>query len=332
MSEPIILDIVIEAPIELGAYQSGLAIGPKGDDGLSAYEVWLAQGNVGTEQDFLDSLKGEPGDEGDGSALAIHEQTYDHTKIDDFAAWLATNPLAGYLTEETDPVFQAWLATNPLVNFLTEELDPVFAAWLATNPLVNFLTEELDPVFAAWLATNPLVGFLTDETDPVVGAVNGIVQADGLGNISAAPKAENTDINTGIDNDKYVTSLGIEGSKVNSEVICIACSDEETDLTIGTKVVFRMPWEMILSAVRASVTVAPNGSTMQIDINENGISVLSTVISIDSTEKTSETADVPPVISDNTLSNNSEITIDIDQVGSTIAGKGLKIYLIGKRI
>ena len=311
MSEPIILDIVIEAPIELGAYQSGLAIGPKGDDGLSAYEVWLAQGNVGTEQDFLDSLKGEPGDEGDGSALAIHEQTYDHTKIDDFAAWLATNPLAGYLTEETDPVFQAWLATNPLV---------------------NFLTEELDPVFAAWLATNPLVGFLTDETDPVVGAVNGIVQADGLGNISAAPKAENTDINTGIDNDKYVTSLGIEGSKVNSEVICIACSDEETDLTIGTKVVFRMPWEMILSAVRASVTVAPNGSTMQIDINENGISVLSTVISIDSTEKTSETADVPPVISDNTLSNNSEITIDIDQVGSTIAGKGLKIYLIGKRI
>jgi hypothetical protein len=39
--------------------------------------------------------------------------------------------------EETDPVFQAWLATNPLNGFLTEETDPVFQAWIATNPLSN---------------------------------------------------------------------------------------------------------------------------------------------------------------------------------------------------
>ena len=32
----------------------------KGIDGKSAYEIWLEQGNTGTEQDFLDSLKGEP--------------------------------------------------------------------------------------------------------------------------------------------------------------------------------------------------------------------------------------------------------------------------------
>lgn len=32
----------------------------KGLDGKSAYEIWLEQGNTGTEQDFLDSLKGEP--------------------------------------------------------------------------------------------------------------------------------------------------------------------------------------------------------------------------------------------------------------------------------
>ena len=33
--------------------------GEKGDDGKSAYEIWLEQGNTGTEQDFLDSLRGE---------------------------------------------------------------------------------------------------------------------------------------------------------------------------------------------------------------------------------------------------------------------------------
>jgi hypothetical protein len=32
-------------------------IGTKGDDGKSTYQIWLDQGNAGTEQDFLDSLK-----------------------------------------------------------------------------------------------------------------------------------------------------------------------------------------------------------------------------------------------------------------------------------
>lgn len=31
---------------------------------------------------------------------------------------------------ESDPIFQAWLTTNPLQNFITEETDPVFQAWL----------------------------------------------------------------------------------------------------------------------------------------------------------------------------------------------------------
>jgi hypothetical protein len=33
--------------------------GDKGDEGLSAYEVWINQGNVGTEQDFFNSLMPE---------------------------------------------------------------------------------------------------------------------------------------------------------------------------------------------------------------------------------------------------------------------------------
>lgn len=33
--------------------------GEGGADGLSAYEIWLELGNSGTEQNFIDSLKGE---------------------------------------------------------------------------------------------------------------------------------------------------------------------------------------------------------------------------------------------------------------------------------
>lgn len=39
--------------------------GPKGDDGDSAYQVWLDDGNSGTEQDFLDSLVGPQGPQGE---------------------------------------------------------------------------------------------------------------------------------------------------------------------------------------------------------------------------------------------------------------------------
>ena len=38
--------------------------GPPGESGKSAYETWLDLGNVGTEQDFIDSLKGEQGEQG----------------------------------------------------------------------------------------------------------------------------------------------------------------------------------------------------------------------------------------------------------------------------
>jgi len=67
-----------------------------------------------------------------------------------------------------------------------------------------------------------------------------------------------------------------------------------------------------------------------VDINENGTSVLSTKLSIDANEKTSLTAASPAVISDSSIANDAEITIDIDQIGSAIAGKGLKVVLIGQ--
>lgn len=40
------------------------AQGPAGANGQSAYEIWLAQGNTGTQQDFLNSLQGATGAQG----------------------------------------------------------------------------------------------------------------------------------------------------------------------------------------------------------------------------------------------------------------------------
>lgn len=131
---------------------------------------------------------------------------------------------------------------------------------------------------------------------------------------------------------KSITSPGAnEGLKFETILpIQVAGSDETSDLTIGTsKITFRMPFAMTLTEVRASVSTAPTGSTLIVDINESGTSVLSTKLSIDAGEKTSTTATTPAVISDSALADDAEITIDIDQIGSTIAGAGLKILLKG---
>ena len=115
--------------------------------------------------------------------------------------------------------------------------------------------------------------------------------------------------------------------------IPIACGDETTAITTGTaKVTFRMPFAFHLNEVRSSLTTAPTGATWVVDINESGASILSTKLSIDIGEKTSTTAATPPVISDANLADDAEMTIDFDQVGSTIAGAGPKIYLIGYRL
>ena len=90
-----------------------------------------------------------------------------------------------------------------------------------------------------------------------------------------------------------------------------------------------MPYAFTLTAVRASVNTAPTGSVLTVDINESGSTILSTKLTIDASEKTSTSAATAAVISDTALADDAEITIDIDGVGSTVAGKGLKVTLIG---
>lgn len=111
--------------------------------------------------------------------------------------------------------------------------------------------------------------------------------------------------------------------------IQVACSDETTAITAGTaKVTFRMPYAATLVGVRASLTTAQaSGNIFTVDINENGTSVLSTKLTIDNTEKTSTTAATPAVISDGSLADDAEITIDVDQIGNGSA-TGLKVTLI----
>lgn len=154
-----------------------------------------------------------------------------------------------------------------------------------------------------------------------------------LTELSAVPEA--TDIMPIIDDpsgtpaSKKITVSNL--LKRKTEALIIAASDETTALTTGTaKTTFRMPYAFTLTDVRASLTTAGGTSgTTTIDINESGTSILSTKLTIDQGEKTSETAATAPVISDTSLADDAEITIDIDAVSGAATEAGLKISLIG---
>jgi hypothetical protein len=113
----------------------------------------------------------------------------------------------------------------------------------------------------------------------------------------------------------------------------VSLTAEDGDATVADDLAqIRMPFAFELQDVRAFCNTAPTGADLQFDIEEAGSSILSTLIEIDATEKTSTTAGTPPVISDSTLADDAIISFNCDQIGSTLAGAGIKLVLIGYQI
>lgn len=132
-------------------------------------------------------------------------------------------------------------------------------------------------------------------------------------------------INTG---DETIESLKL---KINEE-LAYACSDETSDLTVGNLISFRVPFAISINEVRISLNSAPTISKVIVDVKKAGVSIFSTLLSIDTSELTSTTASVNYVLSTSTLEDDSLITVSTTQIGSGDKGKGLKILFKGKRI
>lgn len=159
------------------------------------------------------------------------------------------------------------------------------------------------------------------------------INIDGVGIKSI--KSDSTDLQPNDISSGSINIIQFDGtdfqllSKGVSSNLTFACSDEVTDLEVATSVTsFRIVGAKTITGVRASVNTAPTGSVLTVDINKNGTSILSTKLTIDATEKTSTTAAIPAVISTASIADDDEITVDIDSIGSTIAGKGLKVSLL----
>lgn len=130
------------------------------------------------------------------------------------------------------------------------------------------------------------------------------------------------------------TGLPLAGLTTDAKTQCIiiAVGDETTVHTTGTsKVKFRIPYAFTLTGIRASLNVAATGGTFTVDVNEGGNTLMSTdKLKFDSTETTTTTySGTAATLTDTSLADDAEITIDIDDIGTGGVAAGLKVALIG---
>lgn len=130
---------------------------------------------------------------------------------------------------------------------------------------------------------------------------------------------------------QYNGSNWVNNGLLSIETMTVALSDESTAITTGSsKLVMRAPHAMTLTSnPRAYLSTQSSSGLVTVDINVSGSSILSTKLTIDANEKTSVTAATQPVLSNTSISDDSEITFDIDSAGT--GAKGLKITLFYKR-
>lgn len=90
---------------------------------------------------------------------------------------------------------------------------------------------------------------------------------------------------------------------------------------------FVFPFSGKILMVGATVDVAGVTGTMQLDINNNATSILSTKITIDDGETTSRTAATPSYVSNTTFAKGDIFTFDVDTVQTTPA-EGLTFFIV----
>lgn len=87
------------------------------------------------------------------------------------------------------------------------------------------------------------------------------------------------------------------------------------------------PCTLTIVKVKVVVKTAPTGAALIVDVNKNGTTIFTTQggrpsIAIGNTTDDSDTPDVTA------LAETDKLTIDIDQVGSTIAGADLTVEVV----
>lgn len=128
---------------------------------------------------------------------------------------------------------------------------------------------------------------------------------------------------------------GIQGEPYLHDTIIAAASDEYSDLEVDLSIAathFRAPFPLEIEYIRISLSGAPTGADVIVDVKMNGTSLFSTYLHIDPSDTTSVGSATPAVLSTTTVPDDAEFTVFIRQIGSGDAGTGLKVAITGTKV
>jgi len=173
--------------------------------------------DAGSGSVITDAERTKLGGIADGAEVNVQSDWTEADNTND--AFIANKPTLFTTSDETDPVYSAdpaFSITDAGSGAVITDAERTKLGGIAEGAEVNVQSDwtEADNTNDAFIANKPTLFTTSDETDPVVGAVNGIVKADGAGTISAA--VEGTDYSllpnqTG-NSGKY---LGTDGSSAS---------------------------------------------------------------------------------------------------------------------
>lgn len=187
----------------------------------------------------------------------------------------------------------------------------------------------------------PMIAVFGSTTIPTYTWVNdnntGLIRfgADNIGLQAGAVTAlEATATITNIPTDLHVRDTNIiDLIKEHSGNDCfiIALSDSLTELTTANGDSWDWPYNCTIDSIQIGVNSPPTGSTLAVDIKQNGTTIFSTTITIDAGENTSVTAATDYTLSTTTLDWGDRMQAIASSVGATFGGSGLKVYIYYKK-
>lgn len=177
------------------------------------------------------------------------------------------------------------------------------------------------------------LGFIADANgnemlifDTTASAVNEITFVNAA--TTTSPQIKSTGGDTNIDLLLVPKGTGIVKGELKRFMVRLveAATDQATGTAIGGD--YRISNRAItIKAVGSYCDTAGTTGTYTVDINEAGTTIMSTnKITVDSTEKSSETAATPPAVTDAAIAADAIITFDVDAVQTTKA-KGLVVWI-----
>lgn len=94
---------------------------------------------------------------------------------------------------------------------------------------------------------------------------------------------------------------------------------------------FRFPFDATILGVTAAVGTAPTGASLIMDVNKNGTTIFSTQGNRPTIAVSTNATSTEPTPNTTAIAAGDYLTTDIDQIGSTVAGSDLTVFVRYRR-